>query len=101
MTTIQDDRLRAPIQCKSPRGLAFPLDGERASEGDRPSTRKDDHVPIGGMGDRVLKLAISAAIGDGKSGHGMLSPFGIEISRLFSHRVRGGVLSSYELGLIT
>ena len=41
-----------------------------------------------------MKLAISAAIGDCKSGHGMLSPFGVRISRLFSHRVRGGVPSS-------
>ena len=94
VTTIKDDRLPAPIQSEIARGLAFPLDGKRAGEGDRPRTRKGDRIPIGGMGDCVLKLAISAAIGDGKSGHGMLSPFGVWISRLFSHRVRGGGPSS-------
>jgi hypothetical protein len=29
------------------------------------------------MVDKVLKLAITAAIGNGKSGYGMISPFGV------------------------
>jgi hypothetical protein len=75
VTTIQDHTYPVPIQGELPRGLAFPLDGERAGEFDRPGTREGDRVPIGGTRDGVLKLAIIAAIGDGKSGYGMLPPF--------------------------
>ncbi len=87
VATIQDDRLSAPIQSQLPPSLASHLDVKRAGECDRTGTRKGDRVPIGGMVDEILKLAIVAAIGDGKSGHGRVPPFGVWASRHLAHRL--------------
>jgi hypothetical protein len=85
VASIQDDGFPTPIQGQISPSLAFSLDGERAGECDRARTCKRDRIPVGRTADEVLKLAIIVAIGDGKNGHEMLSPFGVWTSRLLSH----------------
>ena len=88
LAPIQNHHFPIAVQSRADGAQTFPLEGERAGERDRTRTRKDDRVPIGSMGDCVLKLAIIAAISDGKSGHGMVAPFGVWTSRLLLHVVR-------------
>jgi len=87
LAPIQNHHVPIAVQSQASGAQTFPLDGKRAGEGDRTRTRKDDRVPIGSILDKLLKLAIIAAICDGKRGHGMVSPFSIWTSRLLSHVV--------------
>ena len=73
LVPIQNHRFPIAVQGQASSTHTFPLDVKRAGERDCTGTRKGDRVPIGSPVDEVLKLAIIAAIGDGKSGHGMLS----------------------------